>query len=121
MRPPLSSSTLEFFSGALSTTASALLRGRQAGIKKHALAVVADAGESLVHPPFRGRGKTRSFLGRHLLQEILGHRVHPSSCLGMLQFWRLRWRLRRNRSEEHTSELQSLRHLVCRLLLEKKH
>src|ERR1035438_3247142 len=25
------------------------------------------------------------------------------------------------RSEEHTSELQSLRHLVCRLLLEKKY
>src|SRR5437899_8043674 len=28
--------------------------------------------------------------------------------------------LLRLRSEEHTSELQSLRHLVCRLLLEKK-
>src|SRR5205814_10153936 len=28
--------------------------------------------------------------------------------------------LRLRRSEEHTSELQSLRHLVCRLLLEKK-
>src|SRR5437899_4729300 len=28
--------------------------------------------------------------------------------------------LAHNRSEEHTSELQSLRHLVCRLLLEKK-
>src|SRR5262245_62278845 len=27
---------------------------------------------------------------------------------------------RDTRSEEHTSELQSLRHLVCRLLLEKK-
>src|ERR1035438_4913610 len=27
---------------------------------------------------------------------------------------------RETRSEEHTSELQSLRHLVCRLLLEKK-
>src|SRR5262245_64400721 len=27
---------------------------------------------------------------------------------------------RPERSEEHTSELQSLRHLVCRLLLEKK-
>src|SRR5947199_8478493 len=27
---------------------------------------------------------------------------------------------RAHRSEEHTSELQSLRHLVCRLLLEKK-
>src|SRR5262245_60496149 len=29
-------------------------------------------------------------------------------------------RATRERSEEHTSELQSLRHLVCRLLLEKK-
>src|SRR5471030_3405713 len=31
-----------------------------------------------------------------------------------VDFWKA-WR-----SEEHTSELQSLRHLVCRLLLEKK-
>src|SRR2546429_784671 len=31
-----------------------------------------------------------------------------------------RLNLRRNRSEEHTSELQSRLHLVCRLLLEKK-
>src|SRR5258708_29754269 len=32
-----------------------------------------------------------------------------------------RWRpLRATRSEEHTSELQSPDHLVCRLLLEKK-
>src|SRR2546425_4700477 len=29
-------------------------------------------------------------------------------------------RARRDRSEEHTSELQSLAYLVCRLLLEKK-
>src|ERR1035441_2527027 len=29
-------------------------------------------------------------------------------------------RIEKIRSEEHTSELQSLRHLVCRLLLEKK-
>src|ERR1039458_2485003 len=29
--------------------------------------------------------------------------------------WAISWR-----SEEHTPELQSLRHLVCRLLLEKK-
>src|SRR5262245_63032606 len=29
-------------------------------------------------------------------------------------------RFGRRRSEEHTSELQSLRHLVCRLLLETK-
>src|SRR5437899_10015185 len=33
---------------------------------------------------------------------------------------RARARARPRRSEEHTSELQSLRHLVCRLLLEKK-
>src|SRR5205814_7506389 len=39
-----------------------------------------------------------------------GHpKLHPKNgCCG--------W----SRSEEHTSELQSLRHLVCRLLLEKK-
>src|SRR5947199_1854002 len=34
---------------------------------------------------------------------------------------RRRWeRTAHPRSEEHTSELQSLRHLVCRLLLQKK-
>src|SRR5262245_63738956 len=33
---------------------------------------------------------------------------------------RLRVCVDAHRSEEHTSELQSLRHLVCRLLLEKK-
>src|ERR1039458_9328040 len=36
------------------------------------------------------------------------YRLHPSYDEGLI------------RSEEHTSELQSLRHLVCRLLLEKK-
>src|SRR5205823_12015222 len=35
----------------------------------------------------------------------LGHRIAPDSS---------------SRSEEHTSELQSLAYLVCRLLLEKK-
>src|SRR5262245_66315961 len=34
--------------------------------------------------------------------------------------WRPSSAWRNTRSEEHTSELQSLRHLVCRLLLEKK-
>src|ERR1035441_10869258 len=36
------------------------------------------------------------------------HQFQPKCCLADL------------RSEEHTSELQSLRHLVCRLLLAKK-
>src|SRR5947199_8121564 len=34
--------------------------------------------------------------------------------------WIGTWNTAAFRSEEHTSELQSLRHLVCRLLLEKK-
>src|SRR5437899_10207666 len=50
--------------------------------------------------------------GAGTLQRRDGARLHriggPDSELGGI------------RSEEHTSELQSLRHLVCRLLLEKK-
>src|ERR1039458_2650404 len=34
--------------------------------------------------------------------------------------WTVTLQTGEQRSEEHTSELQSLRHLVCRLLLEKK-
>src|SRR5258706_10880277 len=40
---------------------------------------------------------------------------------GELTFWNpARGTLNASRSEEHTSELQSLTNLVCRLLLEKK-
>src|SRR5690348_17906186 len=42
-----------------------------------------------------------------------------SSTLLMERLW-AKWASPRNRSEEHTSELQSPVHLVCRLLLEKK-
>src|SRR5262245_64586454 len=38
---------------------------------------------------------------------------------GRSDSWLMRRYLTMLRSEEHTSELQSLRHLVCRLLLEK--
>src|SRR5207253_11233101 len=41
----------------------------------------------------------------------LCHSGHHGHCRKFFQ---------RNRSEEHTSELQSRGHLVCRLLLEKK-
>src|SRR5207253_4832682 len=44
---------------------------------------------------------------------------HPPRCLALPMFSRW-WRASRTRSEEHTSELQSRGHLVCRLLLEKK-
>src|SRR5437899_8588044 len=46
-------------------------------------------------------------------------RVFPCA-LGTPQRWDGSLRRPLKRSEEHTSELQSLRHLVCRLLLEKK-
>src|SRR5690554_7347852 len=42
---------------------------------------------------------------------FIKRRIHAESWL---------WASRHGRSEEHTSELQSRPHLVCRLLLEKK-
>src|SRR5437899_7751868 len=47
-------------------------------------------------------------------------RVHCVSWGMEIRVRRVRHRRTSVRSEEHTSELQSLRHLVCRLLLEKK-
>src|SRR5258705_9095930 len=44
----------------------------------------------------------------------------PKSSTPALLLTMVRSFVSNNRSEEHTSELQSLRHLVCRLLLEKK-
>src|SRR2546429_3534980 len=46
--------------------------------------------------------------------ELVGTQL---SATRRVRAWRARWR---TRSEEHTSELQSRLHLVCRLLLEKK-
>src|SRR5256884_4017576 len=48
-----------------------------------------------------------------------GRRRRRTGCEPPKQSWRSR-SARRSRSEEHTSELQSRLHLVCRLLLEKK-
>src|SRR5438046_174308 len=45
--------------------------------------------------------------GGQIQVEILDHRLSPARFIT-------------DRSEEHTSELQSLTNLVCRLLLEKK-
>src|SRR2546429_3616051 len=55
---------------------------------------------------FRSAGEGRRRLAYEQLGELAGHaRAHGR---------------RVRRSEEHTSELQSRLHLVCRLLLEKK-
>src|SRR5262245_63205881 len=50
----------------------------------------------------------------HALREMAGHRRPAATGLSAVAS------AKAERSEEHTSELQSLRHLVCRLLLEKK-
>src|SRR2546422_3556388 len=58
------------------------------------------------------RKRRRSFTSLRIGRAISGSRpaaVRPFPRSGML-----------SRSEEHTSELQSRLHLVCRLLLEKK-
>src|SRR5947199_7741704 len=63
---------------------------------------------------------TREEALAQLAVEPDGHRVELAVAG---QEAALEVRIRRQvepRSEEHTSELQSLRHLVCRLLLEKK-
>src|SRR5258706_5568408 len=60
-----------------------------------------------------------------LFRSLDGHRTHLVQAHRHTVFWRggvdgLNGPPRRQRSEEHTSELQSLTNLVCRLLLEKK-
>src|SRR2546425_9676449 len=52
--------------------------------------------------------------------EWLAPPVIPGTFLVNLGNIMKRWSNDRFRSEEHTSELQSLAYLVCRLLLEKK-
>src|SRR5205814_7834834 len=47
-----------------------------------------------------------------IIESAVGFRLRRNGLLN--------WMRKPTRSEEHTSELQSLRHLVCRLLLEKK-
>src|SRR5437016_9729943 len=55
-------------------------------------------------------------------QPFKGFAGDPSACADMQHLnvsWYYNWK-QTPRSEEHTSELQSLTNLVCRLLLEKK-
>src|SRR5205814_9546515 len=61
-----------------------------------------------------GRRHPPAVSGDHALARHVGERQERSARPHQ------RRQARDQRSEEHTSELQSLRHLVCRLLLEKK-
>src|SRR2546422_1517324 len=66
----------------------------------------------------RGHGLSRSLRVSETMLSILTLSVTPA-CLRLSVRARFTLSARR-RSEEHTSELQSRLHLVCRLLLEKK-
>src|SRR2546429_5163634 len=58
-----------------------------------------------------------------LFRSLLLRSGHGSRCgipLAIPKLFRVVRRAAHRRSEEHTSELQSRLHLVCRLLLEKK-
>src|SRR3989442_2608580 len=66
------------------------------------------------------RSKIRPTPMHHLLQTRLYHFCGLRHCKYASSENVLRLNLRCSRSEEHTSELQSRPHLVCRLLLEKK-
>src|SRR2546422_4326719 len=61
-------------------------------------------------------GKNERVVERHLTEEVVPARSPAMPC-GHVDPEQERVRVR---SEEHTSELQSRLHLVCRLLLEKK-
>src|SRR5690606_40647316 len=62
-----------------------------------------------------------SFFADYVERVLKNSPIHKAA--GALQWATHRWvtrKLHQNRSEEHTSELQSRENLVCRLLLEKK-
>src|SRR5687768_18186473 len=74
---------------------------------------------------FSGAEEVESFdVARVLLQPRFGQRLRLANPFAKLRSLRrvsfANGFARRRRSEEHTSELQSRLHLVCRLLLEKK-
>src|SRR5687767_15601578 len=66
-----------------------------------------------VHQPHRRDARDAEFLAEFILPARL-EMLRPG------HFFAFHHRFQFVRSEEHTSELQSLAYLVCRLLLEKK-
>src|SRR5574344_2469908 len=69
----------------------------------------------------RGTKKNRSSLNRNTGLSVRTKRLKRSSASSTFPLTSTVWcSCRRKQSEEHTSELQSPDHLVCRLLLEKQ-
>ena len=61
--------------------------------------------------------RERELMEEEKLKDDMSDKLKCSDC-GGINIWEFQWH--HTRSEEHTSELQSRRNLVCRLLLEKK-
>src|SRR5690625_2001718 len=80
-----------------------------------AMAVVNDTGWQVTHEAMRGTLEQLSMSPMGILR-IMVSRLLSSSIINVIMLVILLYL----RSEEHTSELQSRGHLVCRLLLEKK-
>src|SRR5438552_12128577 len=84
------------------------------------IALIADAVRSRALPPAR-RARLQAELRRALSDLNRTYRHDLAAAFGITQGDELQCLLvSTKRSEEHTSELQSPDHLVCRLLLEKK-
>src|ERR1035441_10728606 len=90
----------------------------------HPLSILRRNLETRLGHGFLGRGKSKVDEAPHLAGFLLVHKVQRVKVLdfrgegdrkaGGIEAMN---RPHATRSEEHTSELQSLRHLVCRLLL----
>src|SRR5262249_56971795 len=76
----------------------------------------------LAHLPAEGRDDAQLVLRDHRPRQRADRRLDLDAVLEELARERdlVHERVLQGRSEEHTSELQSLTNLVCRLLLEKK-
>src|SRR5690625_6890554 len=85
-----------------------MILGRLHTIQRH---IVADPEAS----------QRRAFFTFRAMRRALGHAGRNVSRISAVGIWSSSGvRTGQMRSEEHTSELQSRGHLVCRLLLEKK-
>src|SRR5689334_24685313 len=65
-------------------------------------------------------GRTATERGSAFVPDRAALQNEPGQSGGLICCRRIRYACGVSRSEEHTSELQSQFHLVCRLLLEKK-
>src|SRR5690625_6488989 len=95
---------------------------REDEIRKHDLdaRLVADSISQQLERRVMFRRAMKRAVGNAMRLGALGIRVQVGGRLNGADIARSEWYHEGRRSEEHTSELQSRGHLVCRLLLEKK-